>query len=252
MKYFKIMRYFLLLLFSSILFSASGQKRAYLDSRLNPAADSVNARYYLVTKKLSPELSLKQLFLKNGRLVSEESLDPRNNNRHGYWREWHANTGQRRLEAHFISGRLDGSFKTYFENGQLRRDEMYKKGEMLSGKCFTKTGQDTTFYAFETPPVYPGGNPEFFSYLRTNLKKITRKESKAIKRILGRTVVTFIIENDGTITDARIVKGVNERIDQEVLKLINQMPRWQPGRQDGKPVKVLFTLPIRFNSYFMF
>ncbi|MFC5269833.1 TonB family protein [Adhaeribacter terreus] len=241
------MKYFLLLILSCILFTAHAQKRTYLDKKLNPTADSLTARYYLVTKPVNEDQVIKQMFLRSGRLISEEALNPRNNTRNGIWNEWNEATGKRRLEANYKSGKLNGSFRTYFKNGKVRREDLYKRGKLISGKCFTKTGKDTTYYAFETPPVFPGGNQEFFTYLKTNLKKLAKKEAYIMKKASGRTVVKFMVERDGSVSDAKIIKSVNKRLDNEVLKIVKQMPRWEPGKQEGVAVKVLFTLPIRFN-----
>ena len=241
------MKYLLLLLLSCALFTAQAQQRTYFDQKLNPTADSVSARYYLVTKKVSQDQVLKQMFLRNGRKVSEETLNPANNTRNGPWKEWFETSGKPRLEAQYKAGKLNGPFRTYFSNGQLRREEEYKKGKLTAGKCFTKTGKDTTYHAFETPPVFPGGNQEFFAYLKTNLKKLAKRDALLMKRTFGRTIITFAVEKDGSVTNARIAKSVNKKLEKEMLKMISKMPRWEPGRQEGVPVKVLFTLPIRFN-----
>ncbi|MBK0402458.1 TonB family protein [Adhaeribacter sp. BT258] len=241
------MKFFLLFILSFFLFTAHAQKRTYFDKKLNPTADSVSARYYLVTKPINQNQVLKQIFLQNGRLVSEESVTPENHTRNGPWKEWYEATGKRRLEANYKAGKLNGAFRTYFSNGRLRREELYKKGKLVDGKCYTRTGKDTAFYAFETPPVFPGGNREFYSYLKTNLKKLAKKDALLMKRTYGRTIITFAVEKDGTVTNAKIAKSVNKKLEKEMLKMIYKMPRWQPGKQEGIPVKVLFTLPIRFN-----
>jgi TonB family protein len=64
--------------------------------------------------------------------------------------------------------------------------------------------------------------------------------------IEGRVVVKFIVTEDGSVTDITISKGVSKEIDEEALRVMRMMPKWKPGRQNGKPVKVYFTLPIQF------
>lgn len=71
-------------------------------------------------------------------------------------------------------------------------------------------------------------------------------DSALVHDIEGRVVVKFIVNEDGHISDCTIEKSVNSYIDAEALRVVRSFPRWQPGRQNGKPVRVYFTLPIVF------
>ena len=64
--------------------------------------------------------------------------------------------------------------------------------------------------------------------------------------IQGRVLVQFVVNEDGAVTDAVVMRGIGGGCDEEALRMVNAMPHWKPGRQNGKPVKVLFTLPLRF------
>ena len=64
--------------------------------------------------------------------------------------------------------------------------------------------------------------------------------------IQGRVIVKFIVNENGSISNARVEKGIGGGCDEEALRIVSSMPKWKPGKQNGMPVKVLFTLPIKF------
>lgn len=94
-------------------------------------------------------------------------------------------------------------------------------------------------------PQFPGGHVALFEYLSKNIKFPKSKENEDVK---VRVVTTFTVEKDGSITDAKIVRSQGEAFDNEALRVINGMPKWIPGMQNGKAVSVKYTLPITFST----
>lgn len=94
-------------------------------------------------------------------------------------------------------------------------------------------------------PRFPGGHVALFEYLSKNIKFPKSKENEDVK---VRVVTTFTVEKDGSITDAKIVRSQGEAFDNEALRVINGMPKWIPGMQNGKAVRVKYTLPITFST----
>ena len=92
-------------------------------------------------------------------------------------------------------------------------------------------------------PQYPGGIQEMMKFLSENVK-YPQAASKA--GIQGRVIITFIVEKDGSISSAKVVKSVTEELDAEALRVVNAMPKWTPGKQKGQPVRVKYTIPISF------
>ena len=92
-------------------------------------------------------------------------------------------------------------------------------------------------------PEFPGGTVSLLEYLRKNIKypALCRENN-----VQGRVVVSFIIDTDGTITDAEVVRSVDPLLDAEALRTISQMPAWKPGKKDGNIVKVKYSVPINF------
>lgn len=97
--------------------------------------------------------------------------------------------------------------------------------------------------AIESDPQYPGGIEECFKFVGTNLKYPADCQGQGIQ---GRVIVQFIIDKDGSVTDAQVVQSVHPQLDKEALRLVNAMPKWLPGMSKGKPIRVRFTMPINF------
>ena len=95
----------------------------------------------------------------------------------------------------------------------------------------------------EVMPEFPGGEQALFSFLRTNVHYPTVALEAGIQ---GTVYVKFVVMQDGRISEARILRGVSRDLDAEALRVVNAMPNWKPGVQDGKPVRVQYNLPLRF------
>lgn len=115
---------------------------------------------------------------------------------------------------------------------------------MASDTAETKSGKEFP-YIPETFPQFPGGHIALFEYLSKNIKFPKSKENEDVK---VRVVTTFTVEKDGSITHAKIVRSQGEAFDNEALRVINGMPKWIPGTQNGKAVRVKYTLPITFST----
>ena len=100
-----------------------------------------------------------------------------------------------------------------------------------------------TYDAVEVMPEFPGGTKALLSFIAENLKY----PQKAIDgQTEGRVIIRFVVNSNGEISDPTILKGINKNLDQAAIDVINKLPRWKPGQQDGQPVSVRFTLPIVF------
>lgn len=92
-------------------------------------------------------------------------------------------------------------------------------------------------------PEYSGGLTAMQEFIKENLKYPTDAQDQKIE---GRVVAQFIVGADGDIREASIVKGISPSCDAEVIRIIKAMPKWKPGKQDGKNVSVYFNLPVHF------
>ena len=95
----------------------------------------------------------------------------------------------------------------------------------------------------EMEPEFPGGMDALYKYLAENIKY---PEQAKAEKIQGRVAVTFVIEKDGSVTNAKVVRGIGGGCDEEALRVVNAMPKWTPGRMSDEPVRVNYVLPITF------
>jgi TonB family protein len=92
-------------------------------------------------------------------------------------------------------------------------------------------------------PEFPGGDAAMFQYLANNIKYPTVARDNGIQ---GKVIISFIVAKSGAIEDVQVVRGIGGGCDQEGVRVVKSMPKWKPGMNDGKPVKVKFTLPLSF------
>ncbi len=99
------------------------------------------------------------------------------------------------------------------------------------------------FYIIEQKPEFPGGNETIHKWISEHLvfPKIAKENN-----IDGTVYVEFVIDIDGSVTDIKIIRGVDPSLENEAYRVVSMMPKWKPGKQNGKPVKVIFRLPIKF------
>lgn len=95
----------------------------------------------------------------------------------------------------------------------------------------------------ERMPEFPGGEAAMNQFISRNIRYPVIAQENGIQ---GRVVVQFVVNTDGKIVDVEVVRGVEESLDKEAIRVVKAMPPWNPGRQGGKNVRVKYTLPIRF------
>lgn len=105
------------------------------------------------------------------------------------------------------------------------------------------TEDNSLFKIVECMPEFPGGMKGCLDFIQTEMCYPEEAKKAGIQ---GRVILQFIIEKDGTPAQPRIVRSVHPLLDKEALRIIRQMPKWTPGKQDGKPQRVLYTIPISF------
>ncbi len=102
---------------------------------------------------------------------------------------------------------------------------------------------DTIVVKPDQMPEFPGGLTALLKYLRS---EISYPKKAADKRIQGRVIVEFVVDRDGKVGECKVLRRVHSLLDREAVRVIKSMPRWKPGIQKGKAVRVKYTLPINF------
>ncbi|MDR1880910.1 MAG: energy transducer TonB [Tannerellaceae bacterium] len=101
----------------------------------------------------------------------------------------------------------------------------------------------TIFAVVETMPEFPGGDLELLRFVQKSIKYPVIAQENGVQ---GRVICSFVVNRDGSVVDAEVLRPVDPSLDKEALRVIGTMPKWTPGKQRGKPVRVKYTLPITF------
>ena len=142
----------------------------------------------------------------------------------------------KQFNADTSNGILFINTKEYVKNGEKKIVEVVVKAKKPEEA-------EKPFDVVEQMPEFPGGMPELMKFLQENVKY----PEEAMKNgIQGRVLIQFIVEKDGSISEAKVIKKVNELLDAEALRVIGEMPKWTPGKQKGQEVRVKFVLPVTF------
>jgi periplasmic protein TonB len=103
--------------------------------------------------------------------------------------------------------------------------------------------KEEVFIIVEEMPEFPGGEGALRAFIAKSIEYPVIAQENGIQ---GKVYVTFVVDKDGGISDAKVVRGVDPSLDKEALRVVNSLPKWKPGKQRGKPVRVSYTVPISF------
>jgi protein TonB len=106
-----------------------------------------------------------------------------------------------------------------------------------------KEEETKVFDVVEQMPSFPGGDAELMKFLSSHIKYPVVAEENGIQ---GRVIAQFVVERDGSISDVKVIKSVDPSLDKEAIRVLKSMPKWIPGKQNGAPVRVKYTVPVTF------
>lgn len=194
--------------------------------------------YSCISKKI--ENGIFQNFGKEGKIISQFTYQEGKKNGAFFH---YFDTGEIKIQGKYVADSLEGSLYSYYENGAFRRKDFYTAGKLTDGKCFTASGLDTAYFAYEIDAEFPDGTKGLMRWIQTNMQY----PQDAIENdIQGRVYVSFVVDEKGVVSDIQIERGVTSVLDNEVIRLIGQMPNWQPGELDGFKTSSKMRLPISF------
>jgi len=139
------------------------------------------------------------------------------------------------------NGLRDQDWRGY-ENDTLYYKDKFSNGKFIEGIRYDH-GREIRYTEVERQPVYPGGMEALARFVSKTLRY--PKDARRFG-VDGKAFVQFVVSADGMVTDVQIIKGVSPSIDEEAMRVVRLMPKWDPGVQRGKPVNARFVLPIRF------
>ena len=209
--------------------------------------DKENAEFYkeFFTDETKDSTVLVKKFKISGKLVETGYYSKNNLNiKNGLLMQYGEN-GNVNYIKHYKNNKLDGKLIGYYESGQIRRTEIYNSDSLVEGKCFTKTGTDTTYYESMILPTFKGRH---FSKIRDFIAVNLRYPGKARKRgIKGDVYVYFEIDKNGILCDPKIVYSDNELLNSESLRIIKKSSKyWKAGYCEGELANISFTIPFKY------
>ena len=107
-----------------------------------------------------------------------------------------------------------------------------------------KDQKEDPFNVVEDMPAFPGGMEAMIQFISSNIQYPADAQKQKVD---GRVLVNFVVEKDGSITEVKVIKPAFPSLDAEAIRVVKAMPKWKPGYQNGRAVRVLFTLPINFS-----
>ncbi len=240
-----IKKYFVSTIFLGVSVTAFSQDTVWISKKgtIIPSKDSAD-RYNVVYRSMADTQYVKVIrYLNDGAMLDETNYFPYNPKRifHGVYRKY--NDGNLVEERMYANNEQNGQHQTYWENGKLKRNDLYKNGKFISGKCYGIDGADTAWFAFEKSARFPGGNDSLRRYIA---KYISYPSLVKLERIEGTVKIKFTITKDGSLEDIQVINSVHDLLDAAALRLVRQMPKWEPASQDGRFVKMYFILPVVF------
>jgi TonB family protein len=145
-----------------------------------------------------------------------------------------------REDGNVSNGLRDGIWKG-FKNNILAYEDNFKEGTFIKGTSYR--GQIINYTELEKRADFKGGIEELYKFLNANIKYPKRARRTGTE---GKVFVQFVIEKDGSISDIKVIKGLDKSTDAEAVRLVNLMPKWTPGYVRGLAVKSKFVLPLAF------
>ena len=123
------------------------------------------------------------------------------------------------------------------------QEEMQRRQQQEERLRAAEQNNNTIYDVVEQQPTFPGGPSALMQFLASNVHYPVVAEENGVQ---GKVVCTFVVETDGSISNVTVVRGVDPSLDKEAVRVIKSMPRWNPGRQDGRPVRVKYNVPVNF------
>lgn len=147
------------------------------------------------------------------------------------------------VEGFYLNGKKDKDWKTINVTRNETYFDEYDADQYIKGKTIDAAGKVLTYDKLETMPTFKGGIQAFGKFLSQNLRYPPEARDNNIQ---GKVFLQFVIEKDGSLTEAKVIRSVGGGCDEEALRVINLSPKWSPGVQRGRAVRVSYTVPIFF------
>ena len=201
--------------------------------------------------------TIKTFYLPSGKLKDYTPYaNVRRRLHHGTSSQYYEN-GQLRFQATYVAGKYAGDLLTYYPNGTPKRREHHLPGQPVAGECFGPDGQPVPYFPYEQMPVYSEGAGDQAAVQHAVMVN-TRYPVEALKRgVFGIVKIRFVVSKNGRVEQVRpdepaanaVPKDLADaykELQEAAMSAVRQLKPFEPGKQDGEPVAVSFTVPVTF------
>lgn len=239
------MKKIVLLLFLLPALSATAQKRVYYSSRLEITNDTSEYSHYEIITKQSRNRYFVQRYNPD-HLLTEEGFfsddDVKKRKPEGLHKHYRK-TGELWYTVECKDGNYHGELRSYYPSGALKRVEQYENNRRTNGACYSEDGAAIEYTPMMRQPEYPGGEEALLLYI---MEEVKYPRSAKENGISGVAIVTFVVNKEGAVQDVQVLKDPGGGCGREAVRVVQSMPAWVPGYHDDQPVKVRYTLPVKF------
>jgi periplasmic protein TonB len=222
----------------------NGQK-VLLDKFREPVADTSAALYYrIIGPPDNQGLFKENHFYITGEKESEYYFRKSDgkNLQEGRWLSWYKN-GQLKSEIDHSNDQYSRIVTTYWSNGEMKRQDYFKKNNLEKGTCFDSIGNKIPHFDFEIFPDYPGGGEKLLSFIENRLNYPYQSAAQGIQ---GKVILRLGIDEKGSISNITVIKGLNAELNEEAIRVIKKIKKFIPASNDGESVAAFSMIPITF------
>ncbi|TGD80241.1 energy transducer TonB [Hymenobacter wooponensis] len=166
-------------------------------------------------------------------------------------------SGQLQRKESYVVGKLEGERVTYYPDGTLKRRDQIVPGQPVTGECYGPDGKPVAYYPFETMPVYSRGDGSQQAVVQDVMNNTHYPQDALRQRVYGIVKIKFVVDQDGKVRDVRPEKtpagavppnlaDAYQQLQEAAITAVRQLKPFTPGRHDGEPVAVSYTVPLTF------
>ncbi len=201
-----------------------------------------NAKYYRIVTRQVARYIIKDVYISNNSpqmIAFNETADiSARNGKFTYFNE----DGTKQSEGIWRDNIRTGTWRWWYDGGKDSTVATYNDDGSVT-YLYKGAHREKALMFVEQMPTYPGGEEALHKFLQTHIRYPKEANKNHTE---GTVVIQFVVEADGSVDEIKVLRGVEGGCNEEAIRVINMMPRWQPGKQNGTAVPVYFNLPISF------
>ncbi len=149
-----------------------------------------------------------------------------------------------KLNATYHCGTKHQNFQSFYQNGQMVRNDYFENDILIEGKCFTPEGEPVEYFPYVLMPNFPGGYSALYRFVENELKYPQEAKKRGIE---GAVLILFTIDKEGYVREPRVINRNRKFFNNEAIRIAKKFPQWIPGKIDGVLSPIQVSVPIEFH-----